>query len=161
MRFQLVDLALEGAFCGRACCVDQTICRFADLRLDANEFGLLRFALGLPLGDASIPNVFEHLGGDCNQAATWRQRLKQVFERAFDVRAFDGFAAQLATLLETFIVGIALVAPLCPIARHGMSAAVAGDVAAQREIVGADGLLRRCGAAIDAGLDAFKGVPRD
>ncbi|WP_299624320.1 hypothetical protein [uncultured Tateyamaria sp.] len=73
--FEFVDLGLERAFGGGAGRVDQTICRFADLRLNPRQFGLLRFPLGLPLRDTPVPDVFEHLSGDGDQSTTWRQRL--------------------------------------------------------------------------------------
>ncbi|WP_299283314.1 hypothetical protein [uncultured Tateyamaria sp.] len=91
--FQFVDFGLKGAFCGGACCVDQTIRCFADLRLDADQFCLLRFALCLPLRDAPVPNIFEHFRSHSDQAATWGEGLQEVFKSVFDVSAFDRLAA--------------------------------------------------------------------
>nr|WP_238365425.1 hypothetical protein [Mesobacterium pallidum] len=157
--FQLVDFRLQRPRGGAAVGLDQAVGGLADVALDTRERRFLRGAVVFQRADARLPNVIEHGRGDSDQAARGAQGLQEPVESRLDFRAFDGFSARIATFLKAFVISIALVAALRPVAGHGVAAAIAGHIAAQGEVFGGGLLLRGGAVAVQAGLNALERLP--
>ncbi|MEM9968624.1 MAG: hypothetical protein AAF755_11045 [Pseudomonadota bacterium] len=66
---ELVDFGFQRAGRGFTCGVDEAVCGGVDHFFEVLELGFLRFALILPVCDAAVPDVFEHGGGDGEEAS--------------------------------------------------------------------------------------------